>query len=207
MIFWWSATVNNFLFYGLNIHSVPWLLALCFAVACFAFLFEFLRLLQSRQRQKELIIRAKQIQTICPMKEDSSLLSRHNTTVRPVDLSVRNRATLYACDVSLWFLLHNLGYFIMLMVMVYNVWIFISVVIGGGFGYFVFGQSLMKLNAENCQVVRNTYCMANCAKPDSVQNGESTPAMMASTSTVSCHSNTEVQVSVHNCLNSSDNEC
>lgn len=75
------------------------------------------------------------------------------------------RISIYACDTSLWLVLHNLGYLIMLTIMAFNLWIFLSVLVGGGLGYFVFGQMFMKLNLENCQVIRDTYCMSTCSKP------------------------------------------
>lgn len=53
----------------------------------------------------------------------------------------------------------------MLCAMLYNGWLFIAVIIGGGLGYFVFGQTFMKINLQNCQVIRDTYCMLNCAEP------------------------------------------
>lgn len=53
----------------------------------------------------------------------------------------------------------------MLCAMLYNGWLFIAVIIGGGIGYFVFGQTFMKINLQNCQVIRDTYCMLNCAEP------------------------------------------
>lgn len=53
----------------------------------------------------------------------------------------------------------------MLVVMVYNGWFLIAVVIGGGVGYFVFGQAFMKINLQNCQIIRDTHCMLKCGEP------------------------------------------
>lgn len=53
----------------------------------------------------------------------------------------------------------------MLCVMMYNVWFIVAVVIGGTVGYFVFGQQFMKINLQNCQVMRDTYCMLKCDEP------------------------------------------
>lgn len=165
MSFWWGKKIENFLIYGLSVNSVGGVLALCLGCALLAFLFEWIKLIQAKEKQKELIIRAKQIKTICPPKEDASLLPDNATMHKPLDLSMRNRISIYACDTSLWLVLHNLGYLIMLTIMAFNLWIFLSVLVGGGLGYFVFGQMFMKLNLENCQVIRDTYCMSTCSKP------------------------------------------
>lgn len=69
-----------------------------------------------------------------------------------------------ACDMSLFLLLQNLGYAIMLAIMVYNGWLFMSALIGGGLGYFVFGQMFMKINLQNCQIIRDTFCMPKCGE-------------------------------------------
>lgn len=196
MSFGWDTKLNNFLFYGWNITTAWVLLAACTFVGALAFAFEWIRLIQARHRQKELIMRSKQLKTICPMMEQSSLLPKRLD--RPLDLSLKHRMTLYTCDKALWLSLHNLGYLIMLIVMLYNGWMFLSVLIGGGLGYFIFGPNFMKLNMENCAIIRDTYCMANCSTPDTPRDGESTPAMEASTSGTSCHVHTVSEVQVHN---------
>lgn len=52
----------------------------------------------------------------------------------------------------------------MLSVMVYNGWILVSAILGGGIGYFTFGQKFMKINLENCQIIRDTWCMQSCGE-------------------------------------------
>lgn len=75
------------------------------------------------------------------------------------------RIGLPCIDVVIWITSYNLGYLLMLTIMLYNGWIFISVVIGSGIGYFIFGQRFMKLNLQNCQLLRSTFCMPNCSEP------------------------------------------
>lgn len=55
----------------------------------------------------------------------------------------------------------------MLAVMIFNGWFLISVLIGAGLGYFLFGQSFTKLNLQNCEVIRETYCLLNCGEGNS----------------------------------------
>lgn len=57
----------------------------------------------------------------------------------------------------------------MLCVMIYNAWFIIAIVIGGTFGYFIFGQHFMKINLQNCQVMRDTYCMMKCDEQGTFQ--------------------------------------
>lgn len=63
------------------------------------------------------------------------------------------------------FLLHNtLGYALMLSVMIYNGYIFITVVLSMGLGYFLFGHISMKTNMENMQArTTNVICAPVCS--------------------------------------------
>ncbi|KAK9871199.1 hypothetical protein WA026_011480 [Henosepilachna vigintioctopunctata] len=188
MSFWWSSKVDNFLIYGFNINSTGFLILLCLCVTFFAFLFEWLRYLQTKQRQRELILRAKQLSLICA-NENTILLSRNITDRRnPLNITTADRVLLFGTDLSLWFFLQSLGYILMLIAMLYNGWLFIACIVGGGLGYFVFGQRFMKINMQNCQIIRDTYCMATCGEPGIRKEGESTPAgNRPSTSSENCY--------------------
>lgn len=48
--------------------------------------------------------------------------------------------------------------------MVYNGWFLVSAVIGGGIGYFIFGQLFMKINIQNCHIMRQAYCSQICGE-------------------------------------------
>lgn len=52
----------------------------------------------------------------------------------------------------------------MLGVMVFNGWFLVSAVIGGGVGYFIFGQMFMKINIQNCHIMRKAYCTQICGE-------------------------------------------
>jgi len=66
-------------------------------------------------------------------------------------------------DLSL-FASHNLlTYGLMLVVMMYNGFIFIAVVLGAFVGYFLFGHISMKTNMENLQAIKTKIiCSARC---------------------------------------------
>ncbi|KAJ8920530.1 hypothetical protein NQ315_005399 [Exocentrus adspersus] len=162
--FWWGTKVNDFWFKGFTVHSVEGLLGICGLVGFMAFLFEYLRYLQTKQKQKELILRAKQIKLLCSTESAALLAQTITDTRNPLNITLPDRALLFGTEVSLWLFLQNLGYFLMLGVMVYNGWFLVSAVIGGGIGYFIFGQQFMKINIQNCQIMREAYCTQICGE-------------------------------------------
>ncbi|XP_048524086.1 uncharacterized protein LOC109543091 isoform X1 [Dendroctonus ponderosae] len=179
--FYFGSDVGVFLIKGIDVKSTGGLVAICVFVGCFSFFFEYLRYLQTKSKQKELKLRAKQIKQLCPT-ESATLLAGTITNPRnPFNITLFDRALLFGTEVSLWLFLQTLGYVIMLSVMLYDAWILISAVIGGGIGYFVFGQKFMKINLENCHIIRETYCTQICGETDvGGYNGEpsqSTPPL------------------------------
>ncbi|XP_028141105.1 probable low affinity copper uptake protein 2 isoform X2 [Diabrotica virgifera virgifera] len=177
--FYWGVKVDHLLFKGFASHSVGGLIGQCLFVGSMAFLFEFLRYIQTKQKQKELILRVKQLKLICTTECSALITQSVANPQNPLNITLFDRALLFGMEISLWLLLQNIGYFIMLAVMVYNAWFLVSAVIGGALGYFVFGQMFMKLNLQNCHIMRSAYCGQICGEPSDTLNqieGESTPA-------------------------------
>lgn len=55
----------------------------------------------------------------------------------------------------------------MLAVMLYNGWLFLTVVLSMGLGYFLFGHISMKINMENVQArTTNVICSPACPSTD-----------------------------------------
>jgi urea transporter len=52
-----------------------------------------------------------------------------------------------------------LGYFLMLAIMTFNVYISIAVILGSGIGYYVFGLILLKLNVAK---IKKRHRLAQC---------------------------------------------
>lgn len=52
--------------------------------------------------------------------------------------------------------------------MAYNIYIIIAIVVGYALGYFLFGQTAIKIKLKNCQVKRDTFCMADCGDPGKI---------------------------------------
>ncbi|XP_072401008.1 uncharacterized protein [Diabrotica undecimpunctata] len=187
--FYWGIKVDHLLFKGFSSHSVPGLIGQCLFIGCLAFLFEFLRYVQTKQKQKELILRVKQLKLICTTECAALIAQRVINPQNPLNITLFDRALLFGMEISLWLLLQNIGYLIMLAVMIYNAWFLVSAVIGGALGYFIFGQMFMKINLQNCHIMRSAYCGQICGElPDTLHQieGESTPA--AKTPSSSHHS-------------------
>lgn len=64
-------------------HTTGGLIGTCLLVGSLAFLFELLRYLQAKHRQRELILRSRQLRTICP--SDSATLLTTNKNVGATD--------------------------------------------------------------------------------------------------------------------------
>lgn len=75
------------------------------------------------------------------------------------------RAILVLSDVLVWFNIQILGFLLMLVVMLYNGWMVIVLILGSTTGYFIFGPRFMKINLENCQTIRETFCSSSCPEP------------------------------------------
>lgn len=89
MSFWCGYIVDNFLFYGYNIKSIGAFVATCIGLGAMAMMFEFLKLLQAKQRRKELLIKSRQIQQVCPTEAVRLLRTRFSD--QAIILSRRNR--------------------------------------------------------------------------------------------------------------------
>lgn len=71
---------------------------------------------------------------------------------------------MFFAEASFWLELQILGYILMLSVMLYDGYFLLSVMIGGGVGYFTFGQKFMKINLQNCIIIRQAYCTQICGE-------------------------------------------
>ncbi|CAG9772372.1 unnamed protein product [Ceutorhynchus assimilis] len=171
--FFFGSDLGVYLIKGIDVQEGKGLVAVCFFVGFMSLFFEYLRYLQAKNNQRELKLRAVQLKQLCPT-ESATLLARTITNPKnPFNITIFDRFLLTGSEISIWLLLQNIGYLIMLSVMLYDAWILISAVLGGGIGYFIFGQKFMKIRLENCQIMRDTYCTQICGETDiGVLNGE-----------------------------------
>ncbi|KAF5279533.1 hypothetical protein FQR65_LT03355 [Abscondita terminalis] len=195
MSFWWDTDIEDLLFKGLNIKSTCSLLVTCVVLVLFGIFFEWLKLLQMKQRQKELLIRAIQIRSICPTNETSSLLfsRRQSVTETPGNLT---RIGFKVWDALLWINMQVLGYTMMLLIMLYNGWLVISLLAGSAIGFCIFGPIFIKINIQNGQIVRDAFCYFNCKESETNNEINSNSLPSTSTSTTSPNQD-EVSVCVH----------
>lgn len=89
MFFWWDYHIENFFFKGYTITSVFGLVASCCGVACLSIILEFFKLLQAKQRQRELKLKSIQLRRICPSAESRSLLGE--SVSEPLHISKAER--------------------------------------------------------------------------------------------------------------------
>lgn len=89
--FWWGKEVDNFLFKGFSVNSTGGLFGICLIIFSMAFIFEYLRYLQVRHKQRELALRVKQIKLLCPT-ESATLLAQTVTDLKnPLNITVFDR--------------------------------------------------------------------------------------------------------------------
>lgn len=95
-----------------------------------------------------------------PQSETATLLATESSAIRKPFVERLGKAL----TAVVIFLLHNsLGYGLMLVVMLYNGYMFIAIVLGMGLGYFIFGHISMKINMENVQARRTAViCSPKC---------------------------------------------
>lgn len=105
--------------------------------------------------------RERQRTSSCAPSETANLLSSSNAGLPRTTITKRFAKMFGEAFI---FLLHNsLGYGLMLSVMMFNGYIFLTVVLSMGLGYFLFGHISMKINMENMQArTTNVICSPIC---------------------------------------------
>lgn len=103
---------------------------------------------------------ARESQRAPSASESATLLSLDQQQMNSSNTPILKRLTIFFNEFVV-FLFHNvLNYFLMLVVMLYNGYLFLAVVAGMTLGYFLFGHISMKINMENLQA-RQTRIMCS----------------------------------------------
>lgn len=103
---------------------------------------------------------ARESQRAPSASESATLLSLDQQQLNTSNTPILKRLTIFFNEFVV-FLFHNvLNYFLMLVVMLYNGYLFLAVVAGMTLGYFMFGHISMKINMENLQA-RQTRIMCS----------------------------------------------
>lgn len=89
--FWWGKKVDPFLFKNFSVNSEWGLFGLSMIVFSMAFFFEYLRYLQTKHKQRELILRVRQLKLLCPT-ESAELVARTVVdTKNPLNITLLDR--------------------------------------------------------------------------------------------------------------------
>lgn len=95
----------------------------------------------------------------CAPSESANLLITDSKRKK----SFSHRCCRLLSETIVFFFHNSIGYAIMLSVMMYSGWLFVSVILGMGVGYFLFGHITMKVNMENINVQTTaTVCPSTC---------------------------------------------
>uniref|UniRef100_A0A1B0CZP7 Copper transport protein n=1 Tax=Phlebotomus papatasi TaxID=29031 RepID=A0A1B0CZP7_PHLPP len=183
MTFWWDASLRQFIFPGWNVVSLGGFLGVCLLLACLAIFYEvlkvhhiFIRLQSLRHSQ----IQSPRPQCAPPSGESDTLLTDPPPTV--VFGSPQARKIIQLAKEALVFLFHTtLGYFLMLAVMMYNGFVFLTVVSALTLAYFFLGHISMRLHMEH---IRARHLRVTCSHrcPSDPQASDTPRDMSPSTS-------------------------
>lgn len=189
MFFDWSADIGDFLIPGLTINGVPSLVLLCAILFLFCITFEGMKVHQARSRARA--ARESQRAHSTAPSETANLLTDHRSTGAGNQQLFAQRFAKMFSDAT-FFMMHNLFTFLlMLTVMGYNGFVFITVVLGLGFGYFLFGHLSMKTNMENIQARQTSVVCGARSATGPIAGGSG-----VSTINPSCSSSSQLQAVV-----------
>lgn len=191
MTFWWGTTIDELVIHGVNAKDGWGMFLLCIALVGLCLLYEAMKYQQARVRLATMRDRFKMI-ACQPPNESATLLTAAELSQQRIHMQVQHSAAVASSSSSsaqpppppriifqdpaprqrlvqlgqeaLIFLFQAvLGYFLMLAVMSYNGPIFLAVVLGMAFGYFLFGHFTMGLNMQTQQLSHTTFtCSTNC---------------------------------------------
>jgi len=156
MSFWFGYDIGDFFFSGLKIDSSLKLVGLCITLTTLSILYEGLKVHVAKSKA----IAARE-RNRAPTNSESPLLN----IIGPSPARLTAERAIKVLKEAGFFLFQNaLGYALMLTVMIYNGYLFLSVVGGMFIGYLIFGHISMKINMENVRAVQNrAICSSRCA--------------------------------------------
>lgn len=182
MSFDWTIDIGDFFFKGLTINTAGSFTALCAVLVVLSMVYELMKVSAKPSLYGNCfaVIRFLVIQVYSAKVRARAARER----LRSASCAPSETATLITSNSSTFgrqkfpqqlaklsgeaavFLLHNtLGYALMLSVMIYNGYLFITVVLSMGLGYFLFGHISMKVNMENMQArTTNVICAPICTE-------------------------------------------
>ncbi|XP_015596751.1 probable low affinity copper uptake protein 2 isoform X2 [Cephus cinctus] len=161
-MWYWFGYLNEFLFKEFNVTTTWGVLSICLGLTALAIVYEAMKILQVFLRK----------QTIASLPHELSMQDEKSSLLSKISSRYLGRSTrLYCSSYLLWllevfhFTIHTtLGYFLMLAVMTYNVYVNIALVMGAGIGYFILGPTLVELNmAQYNNKRKDIKCNLECS--------------------------------------------
>lgn len=119
MSFFVSSKVSHILFEGWSVSTDGGMVGSCIAVICIAILFETIKSYKAHRKSHKI------------SSETTPLIRRANQD------HTRFETTSHLKKTFLYMVQFLIGYFLMLIAMTYNVWLFLAVIAGCGIGYFL----------------------------------------------------------------------
>ncbi|GAB1602496.1 probable low affinity copper uptake protein 2 [Argonauta hians] len=143
-----TTKVSNLLFEGWNSKDFPGMIAMCFMSLGVAIFYEAARLLQTfvhiRARQNPILYGQDESENTPTDNSGSNSLQNLVSSLSTPSIK-RKRNLYYVAETMMHMFLSFVGYLIMLIVMTFNVWLSLAVILGTGIGYFLFDNSILKL--------------------------------------------------------------
>ena len=170
MTFWFSPNLGNFLFDGFVVETVGAFVATCFGLGAIAVLLELLKFVSTRAK---IAFNNRQIQNSHSGGNETSALLSGTGLRGNID-----RVLHISGEISLYFTQVSSNWIVMLAVMGYNGYIFLSVVIGAGLGYAFFGESVAYAKIQNMRRKAGVIVCGECQvkdEPDMNAPGQSDP--------------------------------
>lgn len=209
MTFFWTPDLGDFFFKNLEINTYARLALLCVTVSLFAILYEGIKVFAAYSRARA--AREQLAAVSCAPSESVNLLITDSMRNK----SLSQRFWRLFNETTVFFFHNSIGYAVMLSVMVYSGWLFLSVILGMGLGYFLFGHITMKINMENITVRKTTpVCPPACSEAGVSGMASKSPSPCSTDSSELYQSQTNANVSPNPCYDNkitcetnTSNEC
>ncbi|XP_036367385.1 probable low affinity copper uptake protein 2 isoform X1 [Octopus sinensis] len=147
MYLFMSSKVSNLLFEGWNSTGFPGMIVMFSVTTMVAIIYDAIRLLHAfihvKARQNPILYSQEETGSTSENSPSNSLQS----LISPLSGSIikRKRRLYYLAETVIHMLLTFIGYLIMLMVMTFNGWLAIAVLLGASIGFFLFDTSILNL--------------------------------------------------------------
>ncbi|KAJ1520681.1 hypothetical protein ONE63_003785 [Megalurothrips usitatus] len=188
MTFWFSPDLGTFLFEGFNVKTTRAFTATCVGLAAMTVFLEILKFWRMKAKQKAQL---RQSRTAPGGSETSALLT--NSRLR----GKVERILHVTSEVVMYFTQEAINWIVMLAVMGYNGYIFLSVVAGAGLGYALFGESTAHAKIQNVKMKAAMISCGECQVKDEADEenapgqsdppAESQPDSMVPSTSTHCH--------------------